>query len=141
MRTFLSAAGEMEIAVEGLSRSGVRIAPGRGQPPAAVRDELARRALAHLMVQRCGRVSFRSEPDAFSTDPIPGCSEFERAMRVARIDGARVGDEGALAYRRVRVRCAAAEDVSLQTADGDGLATVPCDEELAPPPGWYRLGR
>ena len=140
MRTFVSMPGAVEVAVRGLRAAGVGIEPGTGTPPRSFQHELVRRAIAHLMTQACGQMSFRAG-DPVVTDSVPGCAPFARSLRVYGIEGADVGEEGAAIYDHVAARCAASQPVTFEGEDGGVIGSVPCDRRLPARPPWYELHR
>ncbi len=140
MRSFLSTPNAIAVAIEGLTASGLSVRAGEGTPPPDFQRELARRALLHLMVQACRRVSFRSYGRAFVTDAIDGCPPFRESIEIHLIEGHSVADEGLGVHDRVAERCRAEEPVRLQAEDGTRVGSVGCRSTLPSAPAWYELG-
>jgi hypothetical protein len=138
MKGFVATQGGMRIAIDGLRAAGVPVEEGSGLPPASVRQQAARMAMAHLMSQACGRINFNFGP-SIKTGAVAGCEPFAAEHVVFAVDGHLVRDDGAAVYDTVREACAAARGVSLQGDDGSTIVTVPCQRPLAPRPGWYVL--
>ena len=138
MKEFVAARDGMRIAIDGLRAAGVRVEEGSGVPPVSVRQQAARMAMAHLMSQACGRMSFNFGP-SIKTSAVPGCEPFAAEHIVFAIDGHLVRDDGAAVYDAVHAACAAARGVTLQREDGSTIVTVSCQRTLAPRPVWYVL--
>jgi hypothetical protein len=138
MKAFIATRDGMRIAIDGLRAAGVPVDEGSGVPPVGVRQQAARMAMAHLMSQACGRISFNFGP-SIKTSALAGCEPFAAEHIVFAVDGHRVRDDGAAVYDSVRTACAAARGVSLQGDDGSTIVTVPCKRPLVPRPAWYVL--
>ena len=138
MKAFVATRDGMRIAIDGLKAAGVPVEEGSGVPPAGVRQQAARLAMAHLMSQACGRMSFNFGP-SIKTSAVAGCEPFAAEHIVFAVEGHLVRDDGAAIYDAVRAACAASRSVSLQGEDGTPIVTVPCQRPLAPRPAWYVL--
>jgi hypothetical protein len=131
LRNFIDAEhpDPVEALVELFAAVGVELGlPER--PPVSGRRPYAAAVLQQLMDDACGRHSFHYEGGRLRTAPLEDCEPFSRELRVVKIEGHAIREDGDLAHAAARRRCGADGAITLGLEDGASVR-VPCPDAPA----------
>ncbi|HXV76798.1 MAG TPA: hypothetical protein VD788_10810 [Candidatus Polarisedimenticolaceae bacterium] len=112
-----------------LARAGLRLVP-LDRPVPSRRRARATAAVAHLMRAACdGWYSFYTEWPSIRSATSESCEPFRAELRIVRLEGHGIADDGDRGYDAVAERCRAGLPVRLGL-DGGGAVSVPCETVL-----------